>query len=97
MAGNIFSVDLGEFSGAIGRVGGDRDTIESANSQIVAQFKAVEAAWQSPAGESFTTFLTDLVSATQQLQQLLDDMVSRMQTTYHNYSNAESTNTSNLS
>lgn len=94
--GRVFTADLGEFSDAIGRVSADRDTIDAANAQIVAEFQAVEAAWRSPAGESFTTFLSDLTSTTQQLQELLDDMVSRMQTTYHNYADAETTNTANL-
>ena len=95
--GHVFTVDLGDFSDAIGRVSADRDTINAANAQIVAEFQAVENAWHSPAGESFTSFLTDLTSTTQKLQELLDDMVSRMQTTYQNYSDAETTNTANLS
>ena len=95
--GHVFSVDLGDFSAAIGRVGSSRDAIEAANAQMVTQFQAVEAAWQSPAGESFTTFLSALTSSTQKLQELLDDMVTRMQTTYRNYADAETSNTHNLS
>jgi WXG100 family type VII secretion target len=83
-------------SDAIGTVSGDRDAIQGDISQIASQFQLVEGSWTSPAGETFVQFNSTLTAATQNLMELLDDMVSRMRTTYRNYREAEESNAANL-
>jgi len=75
----------------------DRDAISGDFSNIVTQFNALQGAWQGPAATSFEELHTTLQNATQQMLDLLDDIISRMKTSYANYESAETTNAHNLS
>ncbi len=50
----------------------------------------------SPAGDTFTAVATLLSNAMSTLQNLLDDIVRRMQQAYSNYVQTETANTKNL-
>ena len=91
-----FAVDLQAMSDAIGTVSTDRDGINSDITAIMTAFQTCESAWTSPAGTTFADFKSTLSSSTQSLMNLLDDMITRMKTTYQNYEAAENSNVNNL-
>ncbi len=92
-----FAVDMQQLGDAIPRVDADRTAIRSDVQQIMTEFQLVRDSWVSPAGQTFADFSSTLSSATQSLLTLLDDMITRMRTTYRNYQDAESSNAKNLS
>jgi WXG100 family type VII secretion target len=102
MAGTVvvgsqqFQVDLQQFTDAIGTVTADRNTIADDFGQIKSALNNLGSSWQSPAGGTYDTLQTSLTSATQQMISVLDDIISRMNTTYQNYDNAENSNAQNL-
>jgi WXG100 family type VII secretion target len=91
-----FKVDLEQLHGAIGQVGRDRGVIQDCFNQITAQFDGLQANWQGPAAETYDDLRTALQNATTAMLHVLDEIVSRMQTTYQNYESAESSNARNL-
>lgn len=91
-----FNADLAKMNDAIGTVSRDRDTIRADFGKITSQFDTLHAAWQSPAGETYDEFRTTLQNAANTMLGVLDDLVSRMHTTYENYLNAETANANNL-
>lgn len=94
---DVFKVDLQQLQDAIGRISQDRDGISEDFANITAKFDALQGGWQGPAADSYEDLRTTLQNATSQLLDLLSDTISRMQTTYDGYENAETTNSNNLS
>jgi uncharacterized protein YukE len=99
-----FKVDLGDLESAIALVKSKAYSIEGEYRNITQQFQNLSIAgtgmtgnaWQSPAGSTFTPVETQLSNAMSTLQQLLDDIVSRMQQTYNNYVETETVNVQNV-
>jgi WXG100 family type VII secretion target len=91
-----FQVDLAQFSAAITTVSGCRDAIQEDLTQLESAFSSLASSWQSPAGETYNELQSSLVSAANQMMDVLNEMVTRMQTTQETYENAESSNAANL-
>jgi uncharacterized protein YukE len=99
-----FKVDLGDLASAIALVGSRAGSIEDEYLNITTQFQSLSSAgtgvtasaWSSPAGDTFTAVVAQLTKAISTLQQLLSDIVSRMQQAYNNYVQAETANTQSL-
>jgi uncharacterized protein YukE len=99
-----WTVYLGDLAASITLVQSKASSIEDEYLNITSQFYNIQwdgmgitaSAWASPAGDTFTAVTTKLTNAMSTLQQLLSDTISRMQQTYNNYVQAETTNTKNL-
>jgi uncharacterized protein YukE len=99
-----WTVYLGDLAASITLVQSKASSIEDEYLNITSQFQTLQwdgmgmtaSAWASPAGDTFTAVITKLTNAMSTLQQLLSDTISRMQQTYNNYVQAETTNTKNL-
>jgi WXG100 family type VII secretion target len=92
----FFSVDLPAFAGAIARVSRNRDSAKGHADRLKSIFVEVDACWDGPAGETFTTLRPEFNNALDELTLLLDDIVVKMQQTYDNYVAAEEDNASNF-
>ncbi len=92
-----FKVDLADLHDAIGTVQKAATAIDADCQTIVAQYAAIEAAWVSPAGTSFTEMSSILSNTMDMLVDLLADTVQRMQQSYDNYVEVEQANTQNVS
>jgi WXG100 family type VII secretion target len=88
-----FQVDLQQLGDAITSVSGDAETIRSDFDGIRSQLTTATTAWLGPAGSAFADFVPDLVTATDAMLGLLDEMVTRMRTAHANYLSAETANT----
>jgi uncharacterized protein YukE len=99
-----FKADLGDLEASITLVQSRAGSIEDEYRNITSQLMTLSSggmgvtasAWSSPAGGTFTAVATQLSNAMSTLQNLLNDMVSRMQQTYSNYVQTETANTQNL-
>jgi len=93
-----FKVQLGDLEASITLVQSKAGSIEDEYHNITSQFMTLTSgsAWSSPAGDTFTGVATLLSNAMSTLQNLLDDIVRRMQQAYSNYVQTETTNTKNL-
>jgi WXG100 family type VII secretion target len=97
MAGDgIFTVDLGALSDAIGQVSAEREAMQGGIQGLRSVFSNVESHWQSPAGTSFVSLTTKFNSVTDNLMEVLDEAIDRMNTAHQNYSSTEATNAQNL-
>lgn len=56
----------------------------------------MSAYWHSPAFDSFEDVHRWFTSASIDLTDILDELISRLQTAYDNYRNAEGTNAKNM-
>ena len=92
-----FRVDLQQLQDAIGQISQDRGGISDDFASIISRFDATQAAWQGPAANSFEELRVTLQNATTTLLDLLAEVISRMQSSYDSYENAETTNSQNLS
>jgi YD repeat-containing protein len=91
-----WAVDLPALAHAAFRVGVEQQLIENAARSLYAAFTSVEGVWSGPAAESLPPLANAFQGVTDQLVALLGDAVNRMKTAYHNYVQAETTNTNNL-
>jgi len=99
-----FKVDLADLASSIALVKSKAGAIEDEYLNITQQFQDLSVAgtgmtgdaWSSPAGDTFMPVETQLSSAMSNLQELLSDMVSRMQQTYNNYVQTETVNVQNV-
>jgi uncharacterized protein YukE len=91
-----FKVDLKQLHNAIGSVRREHTAITDAMSAVGTEFGAVETAWGTPATTTFDDVQSWFVKVSKDLEDLLDDMVNRLQTAYNNYKHTEETNTQNL-
>ena len=91
-----FMVDLAALHDAIGQVQGHRDAMQGGIQSVRSTFAGIEGHWQSPAGNTFTGLKTNFKSVTDNLMAVLDDAISRMNTSYNNYVAAEAAATRSL-
>lgn len=88
-------VDLDQFEAAIGTVQAQYDIINT-NCQVISELmRGVEPGWISPAGQTFDTLTRACVAQLTTLTDLLQEMGSRMQTTYQQYLDVEHANYNN--
>jgi uncharacterized protein YukE len=95
MTPKAWSVDLPAFLNAIFSIQQLSELIDIATATITAQYSAIESAWQSPAGMTFTEVATVADSAMDQLNSQLTAMVQLMKTSYQNYLQVEETDNAN--
>jgi WXG100 family type VII secretion target len=95
MSFDEFRVELGHLHNAIGDVKRERDTIHEAMASIGNEFALVKESWDSPSEQTFDAVQQWLMRVTQDLENILQDSIGRMQQAYDNYHQAEETNTRN--
>jgi WXG100 family type VII secretion target len=91
-----FRVDLGQLHHAIGVVRREHDQISEALNRIASEFDQCRDDWHTPAAVTFDNVKVWLTTASADLNALLSDMVTRMQTAYNNYKHTEEVNSKNL-
>jgi WXG100 family type VII secretion target len=91
-----FSVDLQQLADAITSVQRSHDAIVSLTGQFNHLLGKVPSAWSGPSELTFAPLVPQVQSALQDLQTLLQDMITSMQTSYDNYQSTELANVSNL-
>ncbi|MET7695303.1 WXG100 family type VII secretion target [Streptomyces sp. NPDC005483] len=91
-----WAVALGELHSAIGKVKGYSGEIQSCLSQIGTEFDKLGEAWRSPASATSEPVTEWFRRASQDLHELLEDMVRRMQVSYDNYLDAETKSYNNV-
>jgi WXG100 family type VII secretion target len=91
-----FKVDIEQLAEAIEIAGGRRDAIKLKVEAIDSAFKAAEGYWHSPAASSFVTFQAEFDQTMQNLNELLDEMVTRMTAAHDQYVEIEQVNTANF-
>jgi hypothetical protein len=91
-----FEVAVGELHDAIGTVRSAAAAIENDCTAIKGLCATLETAWVSPAGQTFTELTQVVNQVMDSLTGLLDDTVTRMQTTYDAYLAVEKQNTNNV-
>jgi uncharacterized protein YukE len=87
-----FKINLIQFKQAITTVVAATDKVKQDVSEISPLFLQMEDAWRGPAGDTFTTLQGPLIAALNNLVTVLEEIISRMNTTYLNYVNAEAMN-----
>jgi uncharacterized protein YukE len=95
-SGTEFGIALAKLHDAIGTVQDASNKISFSVEQIDVRMRNLSAYWHSPAFTSFDDVHTWFRHASTDLADLLTELVSRMQTSYDNYRNAEWTNTKNM-
>lgn len=90
-----FKVDLKQLHSAIGSVRREHSAISAAMSAVGSEFNAVKDSWGTPSTASYDDVQAWFVRASNDLENLLDDMSNRLQTAYDNYKQAEETNVGN--
>jgi uncharacterized protein YukE len=97
MTAHSWAVDLAQLENAIAVVSGVALSIERHHSTIVSLCGEVDDdVWQSPGGQTFSDVSARLNDAMTTLDQLMDDIVDRMRTSYDNYEQAEKAATQNF-
>jgi WXG100 family type VII secretion target len=91
-----FKVDVAQLAEAITIVGARTDSIRNEVMIINDVFNQAESFWQSPAGTSFAAFQAEFTQDMQNLNDLLDEMVTRMTAAHDQYVDVEQTNTANF-
>ena len=95
MSFDEFKVELGHLHNAIGDVKRERDTIQDTMASIGSEFALVKDSWDSPSEQTFDAVQQWLMRVTQDLENILQDSIGRMQQAYDNYHQAEEANTRN--
>jgi WXG100 family type VII secretion target len=90
-----FSVDLEQLHEAIGSVSSSSEAVGEMLALMAATFNQAETAWSSPSSVTFTQVSQWFTKASGDLHTLLDEIVSRLNTAYETYVQAEQTNTDN--
>ena len=91
-----FKADLADMQRVIGSVQNESAHIKDVMSNIHAQFGKVGPAWKSPSEQSFDDVKRWFTRTSNDLDDLLDEMVSRLQKAYKNYHSAEYANLNNV-
>ncbi|WP_431949793.1 WXG100 family type VII secretion target [Actinacidiphila sp. bgisy167] len=91
-----FQVALQDLHAAIGIVRSESGTVSGLIGRIQSHFDAAQSFWQSPAASTFETTASWFTTSSRALEDLLNEMVGRLQTAYDNYVAAERANTNNL-
>ena len=91
-----FKVDLGHLHHAIGVVKSQHDLISDALDRVSSEFDKCRDDWNTPSAVTFDNVKVWLTTASTDLNALLNDMVTRMQTAYANYKHTEEVNVLNL-
>jgi predicted trehalose synthase len=91
-----FKVDLQQLHNAIGTVKREHGAITDSMSGVSTEFAAVKDAWDTPSAATYDDVRAWFVRVSGDLEDLLNDMVGRMQTAYNNYKQAEEANIGNL-
>jgi uncharacterized protein YukE len=92
-----WAADLQAFRDAIGSITSDRDAIKGDFDQIISLLQTLGDSWKGPGGLAFSEGIDPLSNAGNQMIDVIGDVISRLGITLHNYENAETTNTQNLS
>jgi uncharacterized protein YukE len=97
MTPEAWAVDLPELLNAIAAVRREKETISGILAQIKSKMEwDIGYSWTSPAHDSFEPIRRWFLNATTDLMDILDEMISRMKTSYDNYLQAEETSLKNL-
>jgi|tagenome__1003787_1003787.scaffolds.fasta_scaffold20968753_3 WXG100 family type VII secretion target len=96
MTWSEFKVDLGQLHHAIGVIRREHDQIGDALNRISREFDQCREDWNTPAAVTFDNVKVWLTTASADLNALLSEMVTRMQTAYNNYEHTEEVNSRNL-
>jgi WXG100 family type VII secretion target len=91
-----FRVDLRQLRDAIGSIKREHITISDTMGSIASKFAGVKDSWDTPSAPSFDAVQAWLLRVTQDLEDLLQDAIGRMQQAHDNYHRAEEANTHNL-
>ncbi len=91
-----FRVDLGNLHHAIGVVRREHDRISELLTHVSSEFDKCSDEWNTPSAVTFDNVKAWLTTASADLNALLFDMATRMQTAYDNYKRAEEVNTRNV-
>ncbi|HEY4022045.1 MAG TPA: WXG100 family type VII secretion target, partial [Pseudonocardiaceae bacterium] len=91
-----FKVDLHELQDAIGIVQRESASLRADEQTLLGYFAQIEAAWQTPAGKTFVPLKEQFSVSFTYLLNVLEQMIHRMQTTYHNYLVTEEQNAKNV-
>ncbi|MFB7504393.1 MULTISPECIES: WXG100 family type VII secretion target [Streptomyces] len=91
-----FEVALHELEAAIGTVGAERDNIAGLLGEIGRAFSAAESSWESPSATTFAQTQQWFTRSSNELHDLLAEMVRRMEVAYRNYLDTEIQNHANV-
>lgn len=91
-----FKADLADMHRVIGSVQNESAHIKDVMNNIQGEFGKVGPAWSSPSEQSFDDVKKWFVRASNDLDDLLDEMVRRLQKAYENYHSAEYSNLNNV-
>ncbi|MET8678633.1 hypothetical protein ABZW18_13900 [Streptomyces sp. NPDC004647] len=89
--------DLAALNHAIGAVKREAASITATMASIDSKMNEVGTHWASPSYSTFDEIKTWFHTAQHDLENLLEDIISRMTTSYWNYHNAETANLGNIS
>lgn len=88
--------DLEALHDAIGKVKSEAVTINTTMGSIDSRMNEIGTHWKTPAYHTFDEIKTWFHTAQHDLEHLLEDIISRMTTSYANYHHAETANYGNL-
>jgi uncharacterized protein YukE len=91
-----FRVDLGHLHNAIGVVRREHDRISELLTRVSSEFDKCRDDWNTPSAVTFDNVKVWLTTASADLNGLLFEMATRMQTAYTNYKHTEEVNTDNV-
>ncbi|MDN3354936.1 WXG100 family type VII secretion target [Actinomadura sp. DC4] len=91
-----FKIDLNALSNAIDSVTRESGGISSSLDQLDTKMRHLSAYWHSPAYDSFDDVRNWFRQASDDLTDMLDEIINRLQKAYDNYHEAESTNYANV-
>ena len=92
-----FTVDLDDFNDAITTIQAAATAIGDDVTQINTTCATLETEWISPAATTFAGLAGNVKTAMGTMTDLLEEMISRMQTSAQNYRATEQANTNNVS
>jgi WXG100 family type VII secretion target len=91
-----FRVDLEHFRAAIATVRNDSNSVYSHSYMLKQAFREVQSHWDGPAGNTFDNLKPAFDHVLDEINALLEDILTRMQQTYDNYVAAEEDNANNF-
>ncbi|MEV5753694.1 WXG100 family type VII secretion target [Actinoallomurus sp. NPDC052308] len=97
MTPGSWKVDLAQMAETLRVLQGKAEAISGYHDTIKQQFRNVQFAWTSPSGDTFSDISVQVERALTNLDELLANVVDRMQQSYDNYRQAEEVVRGNLS
>jgi uncharacterized protein YukE len=94
---SAWAADLQQFRDAISSISSDKEAIQQDFNKLIAALQSLDESWKGPGGLYFSEGIKPLSNAGNQMINVIGDVITRLGITLHNYENAESTNTDNLS